>query len=105
MMSKQPKDIETELDKVREQKKAAVNAKKKLEWGLVRDKNVHELEKAKCQVEQELAEQLEEMEDELQQTEDQNTQTRKTQFEGVLGGEDQWGQGKGCYRGPRVEGE
>ena len=45
------------------------------------DKNVHELEKAKRQLEQELVEQktqLEELEDELQQTEDQKMRLEVT---------------------------
>merc|ERR1712056_157050 len=67
------------------------------------DKNVHELEKAKRQVEQELAEQrtqLEELEDELQQTEDQkmrlevNMQALKTQFERDLAAKEEAGEEK-----------
>ena len=41
------------------------------------NKNVHELEMAKRQVEQELAKRLEELEDKLQQTEDQEISTTR----------------------------
>merc|ERR1712048_893913 len=67
------------------------------------DKNVHELEKAKRQLEQELTEQktqLEELEDELQQTEDQkmrlevNMQALKTQFERDLAAKEEAGEEK-----------
>ena len=64
---------------------------------------MHELEKAKRQLEQELAEQktqLEELEDELQQTEDQkmrlevNMQALKSQFERDLAAKEEAGEEK-----------